>query len=302
MIDPEKAPKPEAPAPAPRDLTAEERARLLEAIQASPSYKIAFEDVEFLYDDELRPVRLQLELLKPEKYLQKHEIRSTIVVFGSARLLPAAEAQRQLDELQGRFAESGETPEFEAALAHARKRVEYSRYYEEARRFGQLLSQRFQAAHRRDFVAVTGGGPGVMEAANRGAFDVGARSIGFNITLPHEQAPNPYITPDLCFQFHYFALRKMHFMMRAKGLVAFPGGYGTLDELFEALTLIQTKTIVPMPVVLVGRAYWSRVIDFHHLVDEGMIAPEDVGIFTVAETAEEIMEAIDKFYGGATTR
>jgi uncharacterized protein (TIGR00730 family) len=293
---------PAASAPPPRDLTAEERARLLEAILASPSYKIAFEDVEFLYDDELRPVRLQLELLKPEKYLRAHEIRSTIVVFGSARLLPAGEARRQLDELQARLAASGETPELAAALARARKQVEHARYYEEARRFAQLLSQRFQAAHRRDFVVVTGGGPGIMEAANRGAFDVGARSIGLNITLPHEQAPNPYITPELCFRFHYFALRKMHFLMRAKGLVAFPGGYGTFDELFEALTLIQTRTIAPMPVVLVGRGYWSRVVDFQHLVDEGMIAPADAGLFEMVETAEEIVAAIDRFYGGATPR
>jgi hypothetical protein len=302
MSEPEKTPKPGPPEPPARELAAAERERLLAALQASPSFKIAFEDVEFLYDDDLRPVRLQLELLKPEKYLQNHEIRSTIVVFGSARLLPPAAARQQLEELQARFAESGETPEFEAALARAQKQVEYSRYYEEARRFGQLVSKRFQQAHRRDFVVVTGGGPGIMEAANRGAFEVGARSIGFNITLPHEQAPNPYITPDLCFQFHYFALRKMHFLMRAKGLVAFPGGYGTFDELFEALTLIQTKTIAPMPVVLVGRAYWSRVVDFQHLVDEGMIAAADVGIFEMVETAEEIVAAIDRFYGGATPR
>jgi hypothetical protein len=311
MSESEKTPKPAPPAPPaapgappapPHDLSDEERARLLAAIQASPSYKIAFEDVEFLYDDDLRPVRLQLELLKPEKYLQKHEIRSTIVVFGSARLRPAAEARRQLEEIQAQFATGGETPQFEAALAHAQRQVEYSRYYEEARRFGQLLSQRFQAAHRRDFVVVTGGGPGIMEAANRGAFDAGARSIGFNITLPHEQAPNPYISPDLCFQFHYFALRKMHFLMRAKGLVAFPGGYGTFDELFEALTLIQTKTIAPMPVVLVGRGYWSRAVNFDFLVAEGMIAPDDTGIFRMVETAEEIMAAIDEFYGGATPR
>jgi hypothetical protein len=287
-----------------RELEDGERERLVAAIIASPSYRIAFEDVDFLYDDEARAVRLELELLKPEKYLQEHNVRSTIVVFGSARLVPPEVARRRLEEVEAKIAATPLPwpPELTVVHARARAEVEYSRYYDEARRFAQMVSRRFQEAHRRDFVVVTGGGPGIMEGANRGAFDVGARTIGFNITLPHEQTPNPYITPDLCFQFHYFALRKMHFMMRAKGLVAFPGGFGTFDELFESLTLIQTKTIPPMPVVLVGRDYWSRAVDFDFLVSQGMVAEEDTRLFEIVDTAEEVVAAIDAFYGGATPK
>jgi uncharacterized protein (TIGR00730 family) len=239
------------------------------------------------------PVRHYLEI-----------VRSTIVVFGSARLLPPDVARRRLEEVEARIA-AAPPPwpvELSAVHARARKDLEYSRYYDEARRFAQMVSRRFQESHRRDFVVVTGGGPGIMEGANRGAFEVGARSIGLNITLAHEQTPNPYITPELCFRFHYFALRKMHFMMRAKGLVAFPGGFGTFDELFESLTLIQTKTIAPMPVVLVGRDYWAHAVDFDFLVAEGMIAEADKRLFHVVDTAEEIVGAIDEFYGGATPR
>jgi len=263
-----------------------------------PAYLLAFEDIDFLAKDDLRPLRLQLELLKPEWYLRQANVRSTVVVFGSARLLPIDEAERRLAEL---LATTGEQPADagqKRALAEARKRVQYAPYYSEARKFAAMVSERFQKEQHRDFVVVTGGGPGVMEAANRGAHDVGARSAGFNIQLPHEQAPNPYIDEALCFRFHYFALRKMHFLMRAKALLAFPGGYGTLDELFDVLTLIQTKKIARIPVVLVGQAFWRRAVDFDFLAEEGLISPDDVELFSVVETAEEAVHVLERFYGG----
>ena len=176
--------------------------------------------------------------------------------------------------------------------------MEQARWYDEARRFAQLISQRFQQEGRCDFVVVTGGGPGIMEAANRGAFDVGARSIGLNITLPHEQAPNPYMTPELAFRFHYFALRKMHFLMQARGLVTFPGGFGTLDELFEVLTLIQTGKMPRIPVVLVGREFWHRLVDFDYLVEESFIAADDLELFTCVDTAEDAVAALENFHLG----
>ena len=243
-----------------------------------PSYQLAFEDVEFLAKDDLRPLRLQLELLKPEWYLREAKVRSTVVVFGSARLLP-------IDEARSR-------------LAAARKKVEYAPYYDEARKFSALVSERFQQEQRRDFVVVTGGGPGIMEAANRGAHEVGARSAGFNIQLSHEQTPNCYISEELCFRFHYFALRKMHFLMRAKAMVAFPGGYGTLDELFDVLTLMQTGKIPRIPVVLVGRAFWRRAVDFRFLAEEGVIGLSDLELFSVVETAEAAVTELERFYDG----
>jgi uncharacterized protein (TIGR00730 family) len=274
---------------------AAERQDLSQAIKNSPAYRLAYEDVEFLRDDELRPVRLQLELLKPEQYLRRHDIRSTVVVFGSARILPPNVAQEQLDNLLQRQA-AQESRGLDAAVAQARKQLHYSAYYEEARRFAQILSRRFQVEGCREFVMVTGGGPGIMEAANRGAHDVGMRSVGLNIALPREQAPNPYISPELCFQFRYFALRKMHFLLRAKALVAFPGGYGTLDELFEALTLVQTGKIARIPIVLVGTSYWRRAVDFEFLIEEGMISPEDADLFHTVDSAEAAVEVLCRFY------
>ncbi len=275
-----------------------ERAALLQAIEDSPSYRLANEDNEFLSSDDLRPVRLQLEMLKPERELRRHKVQSTIVVFGSARLLSQAQAQAQLAALeQRRLAQPADAP-LPAQVARARKQLDYARYCEEARRFAEIVSRHFQQQQRRDFVVVTGGGPGIMEAANRGAFDAGARSIGLNITLPREQAPNPYISPELCFRFRYFGLRKMHFLLRARALVAFPGGYRTLDELFEVLTLVQTGKVRRVPIVLVGAAFWRRAIDFDFLVAEGFIDAKDVELFTVVETAEEIVAVLHEFYGG----
>jgi uncharacterized protein (TIGR00730 family) len=278
------------------ELSENERHALISAIKASPSYYSAFDDEELLMKDELRPLRLQLEFVKPELYLREHNIKSTIVLFGSTRIAPAAVAKKYLEELFSQRENQANNPAIEKAISIARRRLELSRYYDEARRFAQLVTHRFQLEHRRDFVIMTGGGPGIMEAANRGAKDVGGLSVGLNILLPHEQEPNPFITPELCFQFHYFALRKMHFMMRAKALVAFPGGYGTIDELFEALTLIQTRKITKIPVVLVGKSFWQKAINFGFLVEEGVIAEEDLKLFNIAESAEEAIDILHDYY------
>ena len=267
-------------------------------IMHSPSYKLAYEDTDLLADDDLRALRLQLELLKPERALQEHGIKSTVVVFGSARTLSLEDARKRMTEAEQTSAQNPNDEEAQKALNLAIRQQRQAAYYEEARRFAMLVSERFQQEKRRDFVVITGGGPGIMEAANRGAFDADARSIGLNITLPHEQKPNPFITPDLAFRFHYFAIRKMHFLMRAKALVAFPGGFGTFDELFEALTLIQTRKMQPVPVVLFGAKFWQRAIDFDFLIAEGVIAPKDRALFSFVETAEQAIDVLQDFYQG----
>ncbi|MBE0425714.1 MAG: TIGR00730 family Rossman fold protein [Nitrospirae bacterium] len=253
----------------------------------SPSYRLAYKDTDFLLKDDLRPVRLQIELLKPELILKEHKIESTIIIFGSARIPEPEVAQKQLAEAE---APAREEPADEMLARKAkilRRIAANSKYYDDARRLSYLISQANKASHNFKFVVVTGGGPGIMEAANRGAHEAGAESIGLNIVLPFEQKPNDYITPELCFQFHYFAIRKMHFLIRAEALVVFPGGFGTLDELFETLTLIQTRKISPIPVLIFGREYWERIINFNALVEEGTISPEDVNLFQYVETAEE---------------
>ncbi|MGE4124029.1 MAG: TIGR00730 family Rossman fold protein [Pusillimonas sp.] len=282
-------------------LTPEQLDAMKRALCESPSYQVAYKDDEFMQTEDLRPVRLQLELLKPEGYLRSNHIESTIVVFGSARVLSADQAQAALREATDHAANHPEDPLARQALARASRQVSYAHYYEEARRFARIVSQRFQARSPCQFVVVTGGGPGIMEAGNRGAFDANAMSVGLNITLPHEQEPNPYISPALCFHFNYFALRKMHFMMRARALVAFPGGFGTLDELFEALTLVQTGKMARMPIVLVGKSFWSRLVDFDFLVEEGMISPQDRDLVSVVETAEEVLAIIERFYPDCDT-
>lgn len=280
------------------EVDASERAALLRAIEGSPSYRLAHEDTELLASDDLRPLRLQLEMLKPEHQLRRHKVQSTVVVFGSARLVPQAWARAQLAALEQRRLAQPTDETLPSQIARARKQLDYARYYEEARRFAEIVSRHFQQEQRRDFVVVTGGGPGIMEAANRGAFDVGARSVGLNITLEHEQVPNPFVSPELCFRFRYFGLRKMHFLLRARALVAFPGGYGTLDELFEVLTLVQTGKMRRVPIVLVGAAFWRRAVDFDFLVEEGLINAEDARLFAVVETAEDIVAVLHDFYGG----
>ena len=252
------------------------------------AYRLAFTDNDFLLREELRPVRMQLELLKPEMVQKEAGIESTIVIFGSARILSPEAAAAGLAEAQAR--------DDAAAIRIAESRVLMSRYYDEARRFAALVTQRTADMDTPIYV-VTGGGPGIMEAGNRGAFEVGGKSIGLNIVLPHEQEPNPYITPELCFQFHYFALRKMHFLMRSIALVCFPGGFGTLDELFETMTLVQTGKCRKRPILLFGREFWSRLINFDVLIETGMISPADVHLFRYVETAEEAWAVLEAEYG-----
>jgi hypothetical protein len=267
----------------------------LERILRSPSYLLAENDVGFLKRSELRPTRLQLELLKPEMIQQEQNIISTIVVFGGTRILEKPLAERRLAQAEAALRAAPHDPRARRAVDIARRVLAKAHYYEEARELGRLASSSCQVNRRCEFVVVTGGGPGVMEAANRGAYEVGCKSIGLNITLPMEQTPNPYITPELCFQFHYFAIRKMHFLMRAKALVAFPGGFGTMDELFETLTLVQTGKMTPLPIILFGRAYWERVINFDFLVEEGTIAPRDRALMQYADTAAEAWRIIMDF-------
>lgn len=263
---------------------------------AWPAYELAFLDRDFLLHRSLRSVRLQLELLKPELSQQKLKIESTIVVFGSSRTIDKETAKQQLKHAQKKLNTKPSSASYKRAVKIAQKQLIKSKYYEESRRFSQIVSERCQKNRRRHFVIVTGGGPGIMEAANRGAQDVKAKSIGLNIVLPHEQAPNPYISPELCFRFHYFAIRKMHFLIRSRALLCFPGGYGTLDELFEALTLMQTKKIKPIPLLLFGKKYWSKLIDFKLLLSEGMIDPSDLKLFHYVESAEQAWKIIAKFY------
>lgn len=248
----------------------------------APAYRLAFADPDFLCRDELRPVRLQLELLKPEMLMTEYGIESTIVLFGGARI-PSPERK--------------DTARTEAL-------AELSRYYEEARTFSRLVTERAIAEQNggRVNVIVTGGGPGVMEAGNKGAAEAGGVSIGMNIVLPHEQAPNDYVTPDLAFNFHYFAIRKMHFLMRAAAIAVFPGGFGTLDEMFESLTLIQTGRMKPVPFLLFGSEFWNRIVDFKALAEAGTISESDLELFRFVDTAEEALEALDHWPGPHTRR
>ena len=255
---------------------------------AGSSYRLAFADSEFLLRDELRPVRMQLELLKPELVQREQGVESTIVIFGSARIPSPDDARQRLAAAQL----GGQRQE----IARAQALLAMSPYYEQARRFAGMVSKRSRAMTTPIYV-VTGGGPGIMEAGNRGAFEAGGKSIGLNIVLPHEQEPNPYITPELCFQFHYFALRKMHFLMRSIALVCFPGGFGTLDELFETLTLIQTGKSRRRPILLFGQAFWQKLLNFDHLVETGMIGAGDLKLFTFVETADQAWQVLSDHYG-----
>jgi uncharacterized protein (TIGR00730 family) len=243
----------------------------------SAAYALAFADPEFMCRDELRPVRLQLELLKPELMLDEQGILSTIVMFGGARIPEPAKKD----------------------AARTKTLADLSKYYDEARKFAKLVTQMGGAGEN---VIVTGGGPGVMEAGNRGAMDAGGRSIGLNIVLPHEQAPNEYVTPELSFNFHYFAIRKMHFLMRAKAITVFPGGFGTLDETFEALTLIQTGRMERVPFLLFGRAFWDSIINWDALSDAGTISADDLALFKFVDTAEEAIDALENWEGAGEKR
>lgn len=253
-----------------------------------PAYKLAFQDREFLLREELRPVRFQLELLKPEMLLDEAGVGSTLVVYGSARIPPPAAVETALEG-------AADLPDAERRVVE--NLAKKAKYYDEAYKLARLASEKSVIEHgKRQFVVCSGGGPSIMEAANKGASDAGAESIGLNIVLPHEQAPNPYVTPYLSFQFHYFALRKMHFLLRAKAVAVFPGGFGTFDEFFELLTLIQTGKMKPMPILLFGEEFWKRVIDFEALADEGTISHADLELFRWCETADEAWQHIAKFY------
>lgn len=239
----------------------------------APAYRLAFTDEDFMCRDELRPVRLQLELLKPELLMEEQGIKSTIVLFGGARIPEPSQKH----------------------TARTETLAELSHFYDEAREFARLMTLKSQKSGGKEDVVVTGGGPGVMEAGNRGAVDANGHSIGLNIVLPFEQAPNEYVTPALCFNFHYFGIRKMHFLMRAKAICVFPGGFGTLDELFESLTLIQTGRMQRVPFLLFGRAFWERIINWDALADAGTISAEDLDLFRFVESAEEAMHLIENW-------
>jgi uncharacterized protein (TIGR00730 family) len=255
----------------------------------SKSYELAFQDTEFLLRRDLRPIRFQLELLKPELLLDEAKIASTFVFYGSARIPEPEAAQAAID---------GARDDYERKVAE--RLAAKSRYYDEARKLAQKAAQvPPNEAGCYNFVVCSGGGPSIMEAANRGAADVGAKTIGLNIVLPHEQSPNPYVTPDLSFQFHYFALRKMHFTLRARALAVFPGGFGTFDEFFELLTLVQTGKMKRIPILLFGREFWTRVVNFDALAEEGVISPHDLDLISWVETADEAWEIVEAFYADA---
>ncbi len=268
-----------------------------QAILSSPSYRLAEYDFDFLKRDDIRHVRMTLELLKTETLLRDHNVKATVVVFGSARVVPHDVAELRLKEANEEAQRKPRDAAAKRAVFRAERVLAKSRFYDEARQFGMIVSTLCQIEGRNDFVIATGGGPGIMEAANRGAFDVGAKSVGFNIDLPHEQEPNPYITPDLCFRFHYFALRKFHFILRAKALVVFPGGFGTLDELFDTLCLRQTRRMQAIPIILYSREYWESILDFSKMADEGVIDDDDLKLISYAESPAEAWKIIADFHG-----
>ena len=255
--------------------------------------RLAFVDPEFLLRRETRGIRMQLEMLKPDLMQQALGIEHTVVVYGSARFVSQAQAEQALQQ-----AEAGDDPK---ALAHAQRQLRNAHYYEQARRFGQLVAQHSLRCAKNDQIFVcTGGGPGIMEAANRGASEAGALTVGLNIALPHEQGANPWVSPEVSFKFHYFAMRKMHFVMRAKALVVFPGGFGTLDELFEVITLVQCRKAKPVPIILFGSSYWKRLFNLDMLVEEGTVSPEDLDLLTYVDDPQAAWDCIRNFYGMPT--
>ena len=285
----------ENPREATKKMEKDEKQRL-ESILNAASYRLAEQDTEFIQSKALRPIRIQLELLKVEAALNNEEIDSTIVLFGSARIVDSTKASQRLEAARAALEGDPENAEKQRAVTTAKRLLANAKYYDAAKDFSRIVSSTCQVQGHCDYVVTTGGGPGIMEAGNRGAFEVGAKSIGLNITLPAEQKPNSYISPELCFQFHYFAIRKMHFLLRAKALVVFPGGFGTLDELFDALTLRQTHRMQKIPIILFGREFWDQVIDFQFLADEGVVDEADLNLIAYAETPEEAWDIITRFH------
>ncbi|EGM78633.1 TIGR00730 family protein [Rheinheimera sp. A13L] len=275
-----------------REATEQQSQDLLE----HPSYRLAFADDDFLMQDELRHVRLQLEYLKPQLILEQHQIKATVVVFGSARFVSRQQAELLVTQAQDQLALAPADPQLQQQLKTAERQLKNSCYYEAAAEFSRLVTEHSQSCPETALMIISGGGPGIMEAANKGAYETGGQSIGLNIVLPHEQKPNPYITPEFCFRFHYFAIRKMHFLQRARALVAFPGGFGTLDELFETLTLLQTGKANTVPVILYDKNFWSRLINFDLLVEEGLIKAEDMQLIQFVDTPEQAWQAICHCY------
>jgi len=262
-----------------------EEQKLLKNIEKSPTYKLAEDDKEFLKEYETRGVRLELDYLKAELTMKKFGIEHTIAIFGSARILPQEVAKKRVDELINKKASKEE-------IKQATKALNNSFYYEDAKELGKIIGNSGKSPEDNRVMVMTGGGPGIMEAANRGAWEVGANSIGLNIKLPHEQHPNPYITPELCLLFHYFSVRKFHFFQRSKAMVVYPGGFGTMDELFELLTLKQTGSMQQIPIVLVGKQWWSNFLNIEFLLEEGMISKKDLDIFVIVDSAKEAWEYI----------
>jgi uncharacterized protein (TIGR00730 family) len=276
-------------------LTEHDKLQNLQAIINSSSYQIAYRDLNFIALEELRPLRLELELLKPEMFLSREGITETIVVFGGTQILEKQDAEEELAKAQFESEQDPQCAKKKREVHRSSQRLKHSHFYDECRAFARLVSEH-QLNGDCKYVIATGGGPGIMEAANRGAYDVSARSIGLNITLPFEQVPNPYITPGLCFQFNYFALRKMHFLFRAKALVCFPGGFGTLDELFTALTLRQTMRMQQIPIVLYGSEYWNNVLHLDYLADQAVIRDEHLELLSYADSPEQTWQIIWDFH------
>ncbi|MEL7499310.1 MAG: LOG family protein [Planctomycetota bacterium] len=269
----------------------------LKAIMEHPSYRLAYRDPEFMAMEDLRPLRLEMELLKPEMILDELGIQSTIVIFGGTQIKPADEAAAMHKEAQAAIANDPDDPQAQRLMIRAERMVQKSRYYEECREFARIVTAYNMQFRDGEFIVKTGGGPGIMEAGNRGAFEAGGKSMALNITLPFEQTPNSYITPGMCFQFNYFAIRKMHFLLRAKALICFPGGFGTLDELFTTLTLRQTGRMQEIPIILYGKEYWDGIIDFQFLADEGVIQDSHLDLFQYTESPEETWQVIKDFHG-----
>ena len=269
----------------------------LRAIMEHPSYRLAYLDTDFIRSEELRPLRLELELMKPEVMMDEAGIKSTIVVFGGTQVAPLEEGEKMLEEAKAAIEKDPNSHEAKRMMIRAERVVYTSRYYEECRDFARIVTDYNKQFRDGEFIVKTGGGPGIMEAANRGAFEAGGKSMALNITLPFEQVPNSYITPGMCFQFNYFAIRKMHFLLRAKALICFPGGFGTLDELFTTLTLRQTGRMQEIPIILYSREYWNRIIDFQFLADEGVISDRHLDLCQYTETPQETWDVIKEFHG-----
>ena len=269
---------------------------LIKNLKESKGYKVASLDSEFIESYEARGIRLELDYLKAELSMHSHGIEHTIAVFGSARIVEYKTAKKKLQQIEKALDKDPMSQITRSKLHTAQRTLEKSVYYDDARKFGSLVGKAGKGAEDCRVTVITGGGPGIMEAANRGAYDVGAKSIGLNINLPHEQFPNPYISSDLCFQFHYFAVRKLHFLNRAKALVVYPGGFGTFDELFEILTLVQTKKTEPIPIVLVSKYYWNRAVNFDFLREEGVIGHDDLAMFCIVDNADEAWSYILEWY------